>query len=268
MNIIRWKRQARTTLRTGFWQALLVCMAALFLGDTATSVAGLTPYTLHGILQFFVTDGGAVQVLILLAIFQLLAGGAIAVGRARYFLQAAQGGGCVKDMLYAFALSPRHYIKIALAQFITLSIVAVTFAVPLVIIALIGGSWNVPTTIVVTLLLMLPGLTVLYRFRLLPYILASKPDLTLGKAISTSNLWSARTRFEMFKLDVAFVGLYILAPLTFGIGLFFVIPYHHATMAQFFTELDEMMTMHPDGSPYFNRLADIMDVEELNKLKA
>jgi uncharacterized membrane protein len=44
-------------------------------------------------------------------------------------------------------------------------------------------------------------------------------------------------KFDMFVLDLSFLGWYLLGSLLFGIGMFFVMPYENATKAELYLVL-------------------------------
>ena len=44
-------------------------------------------------------------------------------------------------------------------------------------------------------------------------------------------------KWRLFKLEFSFIGWFVLCILTLGIGIFFLIPYLNAAMAEFYVEL-------------------------------
>jgi uncharacterized membrane protein len=72
---------------------------------------------------------------------------------------------------------------------------------------------------------------------MVPYILADNPNIGYKRAIELSNNMTAGNKFNMFVLDLSFIGWYILGMLAFFIGTLFVLPYHFATEAELYLVL-------------------------------
>lgn len=87
------------------------------------------------------------------------------------------------------------------------------------------------------LLLFIPGVIKSYAYRFVPYILAEHPELTAQEVIDKSNELTDGHKFEMFVLDLSFIGWYILGALALGVGVLFVHPYYNATYAELYITL-------------------------------
>ena len=223
--------------------ALLACLLAVFLGDNFVSSTDIVSFTLFGFLSSTLIDGTIWQIVILYVIFQFFIAGPISVGRARFFLNSIDGDVKITDIFFAFRT--RNYWNIALGQLAVNLLVVAGFLVPALLgIFITGNSGDVIPTIV-RLALLIPGLTLLYRFRLVPYVLARNPHFWPNNALGLSNDLATGRRWEIFMLDMSFVGWYILAPLAFGIGIFFVLPYHEATMAHYYHEVKQLPAIEP-----------------------
>ncbi|MBM7613944.1 DUF975 family protein [Alkaliphilus hydrothermalis] len=88
-----------------------------------------------------------------------------------------------------------------------------------------------------TLLLIFPGIIKYYAYRMVPYILAENPQLCHERALEISDNMTMGQKFNMFVLDLSFIGWYILGALTFGIGSIFIMPYVNATFAELYLTL-------------------------------
>ena len=77
----------------------------------------------------------------------------------------------------------------------------------------------------------------MYAYRMVPYILADNPNIGHRRAIDLSNQMTMGEKFEIFVLDLSFLGWYLLGVLAFGIGVLFVQPYYDATNAELYFEL-------------------------------
>ena len=72
-----------------------------------------------------------------------------------------------------------------------------------------------------------------YSYCLVPYILAENPNMKTKDVIKLSRDMMNGYKWEMFKLDLSFIGYYILGIITFNISnLVFTTPYINATKAE------------------------------------
>ena len=90
------------------------------------------------------------------------------------------------------------------------------------------------------LLLIIPGIIKSYAYAMVPYILSDNPSIDRSRAIELSEEMTMGHKFDMFVLDLSFLGWYILGALAFGIGILFVNPYVDATHAQLYIKLREI----------------------------
>lgn len=88
-----------------------------------------------------------------------------------------------------------------------------------------------------TLLLIVPGIVTVYAYAMVPYILEEKQDYTVGKAMRMSRKIMRGHKWELFCLRFSFLGWYLLSFLTFGLALFYVLPYMNAAEAVFYNEI-------------------------------
>ena len=90
-----------------------------------------------------------------------------------------------------------------------------------------------------TLLFIIPGIIKSYAYRMVPYILADNPSIGAKRAIELSNRMTDGEKWNMFVLDLSFIGWYLLGVLALGIGVLFVMPYEDATKAELYLHLRE-----------------------------
>ncbi|MDE7270513.1 MAG: DUF975 family protein [Acetatifactor sp.] len=77
-----------------------------------------------------------------------------------------------------------------------------------------------------------------YEYRMIPYILADRPDLKRKEVFEQTKLLMNDQKMRLFLLDLSFLGWHILSSLTFRIpGYFYVNPYRYATEAEFYLDL-------------------------------
>lgn len=88
-----------------------------------------------------------------------------------------------------------------------------------------------------TLLLIIPGIIKGFAYSLVPYILVDKPELSANEAINLSMKMMKGHKFDFFWLCLSFIGWILLAILTLGIGLFWLLPYMYTAYAAFYQDV-------------------------------
>lgn len=108
-----------------------------------------------------------------------------------------------------------------------------------------GRYWNIVKTMLWKgffnflwyLLLIIPGIVMYYAYMMVPYILADNPHMDYERAIELSKEMTYGHKFDMWVLDLSFIGWYFLGALAFFIGVIFVMPYDNATKAELYLAL-------------------------------
>lgn len=136
------------------------------------------------------------------------------VGQARYFLDGFKGQGSFETLFSPY--SRGEWIKLAGKMFVK---------------NLYLFFW--------LLLFIIPGIIKSYAYRMVPYILAEDPTLSISEAIRRSNEMTNQIKFEMFILDLSFLGWYLLGLIPCGLGVLFVVPYHQATIGRLYESLSQ-----------------------------
>ncbi len=102
-----------------------------------------------------------------------------------------------------------------------------------------------------TLLLVVPGIIKSYEYRMIPYLLAENPNISMEEAFGRSRDMTYGDKWNIFVFDLSFIGWYILARLTFNIfGIFYVGPFYYATCAELYSALKYKTGYQPDPSCY------------------
>lgn len=151
---------------------------------------------------------------LLIIIFRIVIGSLIAVGGKKYFIQAVQG-----DMDFGYlshGFTKDRFLEIVLTMFVMSVYIFL---------------WS--------LLLIIPGIVKSYAYRMVPYILADNPTIGYKRAIELSNDITMGEKFDIFILDLSFMGWYILGFLALFVGVLFVKPYEEATNAELYIILRE-----------------------------
>lgn len=88
-----------------------------------------------------------------------------------------------------------------------------------------------------SLLFIIPGIIKYYAYAMTPYIIAEDPEIDAMAAIAKSQEMMRGHKMELFILQFSFIGWYLLAALTFGVGFIFLLPYVKTAEANFYVEL-------------------------------
>ena len=88
-----------------------------------------------------------------------------------------------------------------------------------------------------SLLFLIPGIIMSFSYAMTPYILEEHPEIGAWEASTRSKEIMTGHRFDLFWLYLSFIGWALLCILTFGIGLFWLIPYMSASEIGFYEDL-------------------------------
>ena len=94
-----------------------------------------------------------------------------------------------------------------------------------------------------SLLFVIPGIVKSYSYAMSYYIKADNPDYGWNDCIQASMELMDGHKWELFVLDLSFIGWYIVGGLCFGIGTLWVAPYHMATRTQFYESIKHQPQM-------------------------
>lgn len=212
------KQRAKNVLRFNYWKAFLI---SLVISLVSGSGGGGGRSSLGSKVDFpRSSDTGTIIVVVIVFLLFLLFALALRillaypleVGGQRYFVKSAEGKDNKK--CFSFAFEGQNYNGI----------------VPTM---LLRGVF----TFLWTLLLIIPGIIKSYSYSMVPYILGDNPNIGAKRAIELSNEMTYGHKFDMFVLDLSFIGWYLLGALALGIGALFVLPYDYATHAELYLVL-------------------------------
>lgn len=88
-----------------------------------------------------------------------------------------------------------------------------------------------------SILLSIPYIIKTYSYRMTPWILADNPAIGYRRALQLSMTMTRGHKWNIFVLDLSFIGWYLLGFLACCIGTIFVIPYVYAVQAELFAVL-------------------------------
>ncbi len=102
-----------------------------------------------------------------------------------------------------------------------------------------------------TLLCVIPGIVVSFKYAMVPFVLAEDPTLSPQKALDRSAELMHGHKWDLFKLKLSFTGWIILCTLTCGIGFIWLTPYMNASIAEFYRVIYGTRTEYGDGNLKF-----------------
>ncbi len=136
----------------------------------------------------------------------------VEIGKNRYFTLCRYNSVNLEEMLYGFKNG--RYLSNVKTLFLR---------------DLYAALWG--------LLFIIPGIVKRYSYWMMPYILAENPGLSTERAFEISMRTTQGEKWEIFVLELSFIGWYLLGALACGVGILFVQPYHEATRAELYGAL-------------------------------
>ncbi|MHC1682615.1 MAG: DUF975 family protein [Clostridiaceae bacterium] len=218
------KDRAKSVLRKIYWSAFWVSIVIALAGGTnglgggGNSYSNTTRNTQYSnfhndlFINWSVIISVVLITFIIVLALRIFIGYSLEVGGRRYFVQSAQYKDNKKS--FRFGFETENYMAIVKTMLLT---------------KIFLFLW--------TLLLIIPGIIKSYAYRMVPYILADNPNIGVRKAIALSNKMTNGHKFDMFVLDLSFIGWYLLGALALGVGVLFVMPYDNATNAELYLVL-------------------------------
>lgn len=90
-----------------------------------------------------------------------------------------------------------------------------------------------------SLLLIVPGIVMSYAYSFAPYILAENPQLSGREALRLSKEMTDGHKWDLFILQLSFLGWELLGVVTFGIAYIYVVPYINVAYANAYNRIKE-----------------------------
>lgn len=248
------KYQARQQLKGEYWPALLATLITFFFASSFPLENGI-PFTAYDLSLFllnlmFDLSEREMLTFVLLLVSSTFIGSPLLVGRARYFLSAAQTQWCLGDLLYPF--KTKKYWTIVATMLVYGLILLASFLIPLGIgffFATAATNFR-GTMIFFGLIASAISLYFIYNYRFIPYILASDAKVKTREALEQSRYLVHEKKVMLFFFDFSFLGWYIIGSIFFGVGIFLVIPYHLAATARLYLELTKKKEDAPEKRTY------------------
>lgn len=218
------KAKGKIGFKRNYWPCVLVALVlSLLMGSVVSTNINVNGSEGESVTQniswTFIGVAAVAGMLLVIFVFNVLE-----VGCHRFFLlnqlQPAEMG----EMAYGFK---HNYQNNVIAQFMVTLYVCVGM-----------------------LLLIIPGLVMHYQYRMVPYILSERPELSPSEVLAESKKMMNGNKWDAFIYDLSFIGWYILGACTFGIlNLFYVNPYVYASDAELYLTLRSLEINQNAGQP-------------------
>lgn len=102
----------------------------------------------------------------------------------------------------------------------------------------VGGMFLMVVKVMLWMcLFIIPGFVMALAYAMTPYILEEHPEIGIWEASTRSREMMRGHKFDLFYLELSFIGWVLLGFLTCGIGMLWVSPYMSAAMAAFYNDL-------------------------------
>ncbi len=145
-------------------------------------------------------------------VFKIFLTNPIHFGCRKFFLENSYGPANIKEMVYAFS---SHYKNVMAAGFMK---------------DLYLFLWG--------LLFIIPRIIKSYSYMMVPYIIADNPEMSANEAITRSREMMDGQKWNVFCMQLSFLGWFILDCCTlFILGVFYVHPWYYATEAELYRSL-------------------------------
>lgn len=222
------KMRGKLAFRRNYWSAVVAALVmAIFIGGSySRNSSGASDiydyYQNYGghhmsesesikLMMFTILSAAVVGIVsIIFMIIKIFVGNLLLVGGSRFFLENQTGNPGAGVLGSAFRSG--QYGSIVLTMFLR---------------NLFIGLWS--------LLFVIPGIIKHYEYLMIPYILAENPGMDRQEVFTISKRMMMGQKWDVFVLDLSFLGWRILEGITFGIaGVFYVEPYYQATMAELY----------------------------------
>lgn len=215
------KQNALRSLKKRRARAAWICFADAFLRICAAALLGLS---VSGIIQPLLDSASRTDLMSWVwggltvftfggpwLIFHARILNGAQLGAARYFMES-RGGLCDKNTIAAFGNGNESVCKTHLLY----KQICVTL-------------WG--------LLLIVPGVIRHYEYRLAEYLWAENPAMSYRRALSLSKQMTKGEKAAMLRLDLSFIGWFLLCLATAGVALYWVGPYYRAAWAEFYAAM-------------------------------
>ena len=237
------KANAKVVLKRCYWESLAACIITMLIASLASGLVAWIP---------FIGALGSIATNIFLSL-------PMTVGLYYFFIRSRQAPPDMKNIFYSF--NSTRYMKIVGAMawqylFIFLwSLIPGTgiiiFVTNLIAITLSSFHYVSPgfssSLIVVGILcgvIFIAGMVIVIMksiaYSMVPFILTDNPNIGYTRALKLSIQMTSGQKWNIFVLQLSFLGWALLTVFTFFIGMLFLVPYILATYCELYLKLRDI----------------------------
>lgn len=209
------KSNAKMILKRTYWMSFVAClivstlssMNTVFNVSSDTDMEAMLENMSPEVLLMYVSAGTIAFILSI--VFSLFVAYPITVGSNKFFMASRENDCDLRDLIHVF--TGGSYFNVIKTMFLM---------------NLYISLWS--------LLFVIPGIVKAYEYSFVPYILSENPGIETRRAFELSKEMTTGHKWQMFVLDLSFLGWELLGILCCGIGILFVVPYYQATIAELY----------------------------------
>ena len=200
------KTNAKAVMAKHYWMMMGVsALYSVLAGIFSSSSSSFSSYLENS------SDSMPAEVIIILAfivlavsvvgiIFNIFVSNPLEVGKDRFYMCSRLQQAAFGELFCAFKSGKGYYLNIVKTQFLR---------------RLYTGLWS--------LLFIIPGIIKSYEYYMVPYILAENPNISTARAFELSKIMTNGEKWNIFVLELSFMGWQILGMLACCIGTYFVL---------------------------------------------
>lgn len=220
LNIKELKTKAKECIKNHYWACvfagiiLIVCTldSFFFSLNTGSTAQGTFALPKMSELLSYITSSAffynATTVLFLSFFFSVFIGNPMQYGAKNWFYHHGEGKGKEKDVLFS-GFHRKQWLRVSAAIL-----------------------WRDLICICWGFLFIVPGIMKYYEYMFVPYVLADHPMMSAMDVMKYSSNLTKGHKMELFKLDLSFIGWFLLQIVTFDlVGIFYSGPYLYQTQA-------------------------------------
>lgn len=237
---------ARDTLRGKWGPAVAVCLVAGLIVGVPSLIVNFSSASMLEVVEELEMERLLTALTRLAAVSWIASivswvlSGALNFGIADYFTRLVKGEPVAFKQLFA------HFGRIGKGMGMTFMITlfsvlwSMLFVLPgslLVALLILLGVESMLLVVLVMMACIIPCAFVVFRYAMVPYLLAEFTDLGVMDAIRESKRLMRGNCWRYFCLIMSFIGWYLLALVTFGLSYLWVNPYMQTANAAFYMDV-------------------------------
>ena len=241
------KEKGKTVFRATYWKCVLVALISAIVTGSLTSAAsaganvgsgdvsynlipshdGFNGFRTTGVLWMLTAFVGVTVIVLLVGLaLDICIFNPLEVGTKRFFVYNLNRPAELNELGFGFSGNYVNTIKIMFKK------------------ELYTFLWS--------LLFVIPGIVKAYEYRMIPYLLAENPNISEEEAFGRSRQMMDGQKWNVFVLDLSFIGWHILGVLTLGlVDVFWTQPYQEMTNAALYERFMYGTPAGGDGSGYY-----------------